>query len=75
MLEKIKQPDNSGCHFLHSHIGRDGRYVTPVPDHRLNLLRIYTLKRPLSKTDTTIYIEQNPANSTMANGEGTKTGK
>ncbi len=69
MLERIKAAGiTPGCHFLHSHIGRDSRYVTPVPDHRLNLLRIYTLKRPLSKTDTTIYIEQNPANSTMADG-------
>jgi hypothetical protein len=67
MLDKIKAAGIiPGCHFLHSHIGRDSRYVTPVPDHRLNLLRIFTLKQPLSKTDTTIYIEQNPQNSTMA---------
>ncbi|HBE42528.1 MAG TPA: hypothetical protein DDW27_15270, partial [Bacteroidales bacterium] len=69
MLDKIKAAGiTPGCHFLHSHIGRDSRYVTPIPDHRLNLLRIFTLKRPLSKTDTTIYVEQNPANSTMAKG-------
>ncbi len=67
MLKKIKDAGiTPGCHFLHSHIGRDSRYVTPVPDHRLNLLRIFTLKQPLSKTDTTIYVEQNPQNSTMA---------
>ncbi len=69
MLDKIKAAGiTPGCHFLHSHIGRDSRYVTPIPDHRLNLLRIFTLKRPISKTDTTIYVEQNPANSTMAKG-------
>ncbi len=69
MLDKIKSAGiTPGVHFLHSHIGRDSRYVTPVPDHRLNLLRIFTLARPLGKSDTTIYIEQNPANSTMANG-------
>ena len=67
MLKKIKDAGiTPGCHFLHSHIGRDSRYVTPVPDHRLNLLRIFTLKQQLSKTDTTIYVEQNPQNSTMA---------
>jgi len=67
MLIRIKEAGiTPGCHFLHSHIGRDSRYVTPIPDHRLNLLRIFTLKQPLSKTDTTIYVEQNPANSTMA---------
>ena len=69
MLDKIKAAGiTPGCHFLHSHIGRDSRYVTPIPDHRLNLLRIFTLKQPLSKTDTTIYVEQNPANSSMAKG-------
>jgi len=41
MLTKIKQAGiTPGCHFLHSHIGRDSRYVTPIPDHRLNLTRI-----------------------------------
>jgi hypothetical protein len=66
MLTKIKNAGiTPGIHFLHSHIGRDSKYVTPVPDHRLNLLRIFTLAEPLSKTDTTIYVEQNPENSTM----------
>lgn len=67
MLKKIKDAGiTPGCHFLHSHIGRDSRYVTPLPDHRLNLLRIFTLAEPLSKTDTTIFVEQNPQTSTMA---------
>jgi hypothetical protein len=57
-----------GAHFLHSHIGRDSRLVTPVPDHRLNLLRYYTLAKPLGKSDTEIYIEQNPEGTTMADG-------
>lgn len=68
MLTKIKNAGIvPGVHFLHSHIGRDSKYVTPIADHRLNLLRIFTLAEQLSKTDTTIYVEQNPANSTMAN--------
>lgn len=67
MLKKIKDAGiTPGCHFLHSHIGRDSRYVTPVPDHRLNLLRIFTLAEPLSKSDTIIFVEQNPQTSTMA---------
>lgn len=67
MLARIKNAGiTPGIHILHSHIGRDSKYVTPVPDHRLNLLRIFTLSEPLSKTDTTIYVEQNPANTTMA---------
>jgi len=67
MLTRIKEAGiTPGCHFLHSHIGRDSRYITPVPDHRLNLLRIFTLAKPLGETDTTIHIEQNPIHSTMA---------
>ncbi len=68
MLTKIKAAGiTPGCHFLHSHIGRDSKYVTPIPDHRLNLLRIFILKNPLGIKDTTIYVEQNPQNSAMAN--------
>ena len=66
MLTRIKQAGiTPGCHFLHSHIGRDSKYVTPVPDHRLNLLRTFTLSKPLSVTDTTVHVEQNPIHSTM----------
>jgi len=67
MLNKIKSAGMvPGFHFLHSHIGRDSKYITPIPDPRLNLLKIFTLAEPLSKNDTTIFVEQNPANSTMA---------
>jgi hypothetical protein len=66
MLARIKDAGlTPGCHFLHSHIGRDSKYVTPIPDHRLNLLRIYTLAGPLAETDNTIHVEQNPIHSTM----------
>ena len=67
MLDKIKAAGiTPGCHFLHSHIGRDSKYVTPIPDRRLNLLRIFTLAKPLGETDTTVYVQQNPIHSTMA---------
>lgn len=66
MLNKIKEAGMvPGFHFLHSHIGRDSRYITPVPDYRLNLLKMFTLAAPMSKTDTTICVEENPANITM----------
>jgi len=69
MLNKIKRAGMiPGIHFLHSHIGRDSKYVTPVPDHRLNLRKIFTLAAPLGKNDTTVYVEQNPRNITMADG-------
>ncbi|MCK5802903.1 MAG: hypothetical protein KAI66_08725 [Lentisphaeria bacterium] len=67
MLTKIKEAGiTPGCHFLHSHIGRDSKYVTPVPDRRLNLLRHFTLAKPLGETDTTIHVQQNPIHSTNA---------
>jgi len=69
MLKKIKKEGIlPGFHFLHSHIGRDSRYVTPIPDSRLNLRRLYTLAKMLSKKDTVIYIEQNPEGTIMADG-------
>lgn len=67
MLARIRDAGiTPGCHFLHSHIGRDSKYVTPIPDRRLNLLRIFTLAKPLGMTDTTIQVQQNPIHSTMA---------
>ena len=67
MLERIKAAGiTPGCHFLHSHIGRDSKYVTPIPDSRLNLLRVFTLAQPLGVDDTTVAVQQNPMHSTMA---------
>ncbi len=69
MLNKIKDEGIvPGFHFLHSHIGRMSKYVTPIPDHRLNLLKHFTLAEPLGMTDPEIYIEQNPRDITMADG-------
>jgi hypothetical protein len=66
MLDRIKAAGMiPGFHFLHSHIGRDSRYITPVPDHRLNLLKTFTLAAPLGKTDSTICVEENPEGITM----------
>lgn len=69
MLQKIKAAGlTPGLHVLHSHIGRDSRYVTPIPDHRLNMLRHFTLAKPMGMDDTEIYVSQNPIESTMADG-------
>lgn len=66
MLDKIKAAGiTPGLHFLHTHIGLWSRYVTPVADHRLHLTRHFTLARPLSAQDTTIYVEQNPEGSVL----------
>jgi hypothetical protein len=67
MVDKITEAGMvPGFHFLHTHIGISSRYVTPIPDPRLNLRRIFTLARPVGKTDTIIYVEQNPQDAMMA---------
>ncbi|MBQ3342343.1 MAG: hypothetical protein IJG84_10640 [Kiritimatiellae bacterium] len=42
-----------GFHTLHSHIGLESRYVTPVADPRLNKTRRFTLSAPLG-ADTNV---------------------
>lgn len=69
LLNKIKDEGIiPGFHFLHSFIGLDSKYVTPVPDRRLNLVKIFTLAAPLDKEDTTIMVDQDPGAIEMANG-------
>lgn len=61
VLDKLKAAGiTPGLHFLHTHIGMKSRYVTPVPDHRLNLKLHYTLAKPVSAEDDVIYVEQSP---------------
>lgn len=69
VLAKIKAAGiTPGLHFLHTHIGKDTQYVTPVADHRLNLKKHFTLAKPVGMEDTVIYVEQNPKNAPMAHG-------
>lgn len=66
VLKRLKDAGiHPGFHILHSHIGIKTSYVTPVADHRLNLTRRFTLARPLSKTDSTVYVEENPYETVM----------
>ena len=61
MLDKIKAAGiTPGFHFLQTFIGLNSRYITPVADHRLLLLKHLTLSRPLGTDDTTVYVEENP---------------
>lgn len=69
VLDKIKKAGiTPGFHFLHSHIGLKSKYITPVPDYRLNIVKYFNLSKNLNDTDTEIYVEQNPQGSTMADG-------
>jgi hypothetical protein len=66
MVKKIKDAGiTPGIHFLQTHIGIASRYVVPTVDPRLNLTMHFTLAKPLSETDDTIYVLENPKNATM----------
>ena len=66
ILDKIHAAGmHAGFHFLHTHIGKNTSYITPVCDRRINLTRHFTLAKPLTKDDTTIYVEENPTGTVM----------
>lgn len=56
-----------GFHTLQTFIGLTSSYVTPEADHRLALLRHFTLARPLpaSEAPCEIYVEENPVAAPM----------
>lgn len=54
-----------GFHIHYSKAEINDRYVTPVPDNRLNIRSYYTLARDLDKGATTVYVENNPAGITL----------
>ena len=64
MLGKIKAAGiTPGLHVLHTFIGFKSKYVTPVADHRLNLVRHFTLSRPLGTDAGDVYVEEDPSAS------------
>lgn len=66
MIDKIKAAGiTPGIHILHTHIGFDSSYLTPVADHRINLTKYFTLAKPLKETDDEIYVEENPTGTVM----------
>lgn len=66
MLDHIKAAGvTPGIHFLQTHIGLRSRYCTPVCDHRINLTKKFTLSKPLTESDTTIHVEENPTGTVM----------
>lgn len=69
MIKKINDAGITvGFHVLHTHIGLNTEYISPVADHRLRLKEHYTLSRPISAEDTTIYIEESPENAPKYDG-------
>ena len=56
-----------GLHTLQTFVGFQSKYVTPEADHRLALVKHYTLSRPLeaSNAPCDVYVEQNPIAAPM----------
>ncbi len=57
-----------GFHIHYNKATIDDPYVTPVPDGRLNLRRIFTLHKDLNKDATEILVEENPQGCTLEEG-------
>jgi len=49
-----------GLHFHYNKAHKTDSYVTPVPDPRLNLARLFTLAEPLDERSTTVTVEEDP---------------
>ncbi|MFW5944482.1 MAG: hypothetical protein ACOCTU_04420 [Bacteroidota bacterium] len=52
-------------HIHYSKADKWDPYVKDTPDHRLNLRRIFTLSKPLSPGDTTVWVEEDPHLTTL----------
>ncbi|MCD6355324.1 MAG: hypothetical protein J7L95_07230 [Prolixibacteraceae bacterium] len=66
-LRKVT-PQNIDEHIHYSKARKNDAYVTPVPDNRLNLRKIFTLAKNLGKNENTIAVEENPAGITLEDG-------
>ncbi len=66
ITRKIKEAGMiAGIHIHYNKAAKDDPYVSPVPDPRLNLVRMFTLSEAIDKEATTLYVEENPEGCTM----------
>jgi hypothetical protein len=56
-----------GFHMHYNKASKNDLYITPVPDSRLNLVRIFTLRESIDKRSTVISVEENPEGCTLEN--------
>jgi len=54
-----------GFHIHYSKASKNDLYVTPVPDSRLNLVRIFTLSGAMDDRSAIIPVEENPEGCTL----------
>lgn len=68
VTRKIKEAGMiTGFHIHYNKASKNDSYVTPVPDSRLNLVRIFTLSEAINASSTVIPVEENPEDCTLEN--------
>lgn len=69
ITRKIKEAGMiPGFHIHYNKAAKDDPYVSPVPDGRLNLIRLFTLADSVDVQATTIPMEENPEGCTKEEG-------
>ncbi|MCK3685734.1 hypothetical protein [Maribellus sp. YY47] len=69
ITQKIKDAGMiPGFHIHYNKAAKNDAYVSPVPDHRLNLRRMFTLAAAIDADAITIPVEENPEGCTLENG-------
>lgn len=69
ITRKIKEAGMiPGFHIHYNKAAKDDPYVSPVPDARLNLVRMFTLRDSIDSNSTVIPVEENPENCTLEEG-------
>ena len=58
----------AGIHFYYTKAMKHDKYISPIPDTRLNLSKIFTLAEPLDMHTSTITVEENPEGCVMSQG-------
>lgn len=56
-----------GFHIHYNKAAKNDLYVSPIPDSRLNLVRMFTLSDSISEISETIGVEENPEGCVMEN--------
>ncbi len=68
VTRKIKEAGMiSGIHIHYSKASKNDLYVTPIPDSRLNLEKIFTLSDAINNLSSVIPVEENPEGCTLEN--------
>lgn len=66
ITRKIKEAGMiPGFHIHYNKAAKNDLYVSPIPDPRLNLVRMFTLANSLDRHSSTIYVEENPEGCTL----------